>query len=105
MSRSREPRAKLGLARNRKSGAYFRPAKLPTRRDRDLKRAAPFSGRALITLQKDRILEKHIIELSPTGTGQILLETLPSFAPNVWATAHVIRKISLEPLTGNLTVH
>jgi len=56
--------------------------------------AAPFSGRALITLQKDRILEKHIIELSPTGTGQILLETLPSFAPNVWATAHVIREIS-----------
>ena len=61
-----------------------------------LRLASPFPGKALVTLQKDKLLESHIIDLGPDGTGQVLFQVNPNLFPNAWAMASVIRKASKD---------
>ncbi len=60
--------------------------------------AAPFPGRALVTLQQDSILETRILDLSEEGTGHLTFTAGREHFPNAWATVSVIRRIvSGEP--------
>ena len=58
-----------------------------------LRIAAPFSGKALVTLQQDSILQSRILQLNSEGTGQVEFPVSVDHFPNAWATVSVIRKV------------
>ena len=61
-----------------------------------LRIAAPFEGKALITLQQDQIQQTRVIEIGPHGTGSLQFEAEEAFFPNAWATVNVIRQVALN---------
>jgi uncharacterized protein YfaS (alpha-2-macroglobulin family) len=57
---------------------------------------APFSGKALITVEREKIYEYRIINLKE-NTGVVTIPIKEEYQPNVYVTAHLIRSIkSLE---------
>ncbi|MCP4582525.1 MAG: hypothetical protein GY839_13030 [candidate division Zixibacteria bacterium] len=57
---------------------------------------APFSGRLLLTVEKDEVLEYHTYDLD-SNTAEIELEIKPEYTPNVYITATLLKSTtSLE---------
>lgn len=53
---------------------------------------SPFPGRALVTVESDRILERRVITLSK-NTAQIPIAVKTGYGPNVYCTVSVIRPV------------
>lgn len=57
---------------------------------------APFSGKALVTVEREKIYEHRIIDLKQ-NTGVITIPIKEEYQPNVYVTVHLVRSIkSLE---------
>ncbi|MBT6462749.1 MAG: alpha-2-macroglobulin family protein [Opitutae bacterium] len=56
--------------------------------------AAPFTGKALVIVQQDTILQTHVLRLNAEGSGQISFNIDKKYFPNAWVTVSVIRKIA-----------
>jgi uncharacterized protein YfaS (alpha-2-macroglobulin family) len=58
---------------------------------------SPFPGKLLLTLESDRVLDRRVVELAG-NTAQVELPMRAAYAPNVYATAVVVREAgALEP--------
>ncbi len=60
---------------------------------------APFTGKALLTLESDRVLHKAVLVLT-NNTAEVTLPVLPAYAPNVYACVTVIRPVVPEKIWG-----
>lgn len=57
---------------------------------------APFSGKALVTVEREKIYEYRIIDLKE-NTGVVMIPVKEEYQPNVYVSVHLIRSIkSLE---------
>ena len=56
---------------------------------------APFGGAALVCVETDRVLERRVVDL-PTGEGVEEFRVDPSWRPNVYLTATLVRPVQPE---------
>ncbi len=56
---------------------------------------APFSGPALLTVERDEVLERRIIQIE-NRTATVSLTANEHWTPNVWCTVSVIRPVAAE---------
>ncbi|MGQ9779749.1 MAG: alpha-2-macroglobulin family protein [Bacillota bacterium] len=55
---------------------------------------APFAGRALVTVEREKIYDVYTVELKE-NTGMISIPVKESYKPNVYVSVHLIRGIKL----------
>lgn len=53
---------------------------------------APFSGRALVTVERDKVYDMQVVELKD-NTGIISIRVRENYKPNVYVSVHLIRNI------------
>lgn len=58
---------------------------------------APFSGRALVTLETDRVNETRVLEIE-SNTAEIEVAVEDGYVPNAWCTVTLIRPAQPEPV-------
>lgn len=53
---------------------------------------APFSGRALVTVEREKIYDMQVVELKE-NTGMVAIRVREHYKPNVYVSVHLIRNI------------
>lgn len=53
---------------------------------------APFAGRALLTLERDRVLEHRVLVLEK-NTAEVRLPVRPEYRPNIYCCVHLLRPV------------